>query len=92
MDLKNDAIPVSELKARMKEILARVSRTGAPVLVTQKGHSAVLIVGVEAYQRQQRKVEILEEIARGERELVEGKGIPHGEVLRRASAWRKKGE
>jgi len=92
MDLKNDVIPVSKLKARMKEILAHVSKSGTPILVTQKGHSVVLIVGVEAYQKQQRKIEVLEEIARGERELAEGKGIPHGEVLRRTSAWRKKGE
>jgi prevent-host-death family protein len=58
MDLKNDVIPVSELKARMKEVLARVARTGAPVLVTQNGHSVVLIVDVESFQKQQRKLEI----------------------------------
>lgn len=87
MDLKKDVIPVSELKAHMKEILKRVAQSGTPVLVTQKGHSVVLIVDVEAFQRQQRKLEILEKIAAGERELLEGRGIPHAEVVRRTKGW-----
>lgn len=87
MDLKNGVIPVSELKSHMKRVLAQVMRTGEPVLVTQKGHSAVVIVDVEAYQKQQRKLALLEEIAKGEREILEGKGIPHSEVVRRISSW-----
>ena len=87
MDLKKDVIPVTELKNHTKEILARVMRTGDPMLVTQNGHSAVLIVDVEAYQAQQKKLFLLEQIARGEREILEGKGIPHAEVVKKARSW-----
>ena len=89
MDLKRDVIPVSELKSHMKAVLKRVSQTGRPVLVTQNGHSAVLIVDVEAFQKQQNKLKILEEIAKGEREILEGEGLTHSEVVKRASAWNK---
>ena len=87
MDLKKDVIPVTELKAHTKEILMRVSRTGEPILITQNGHSAALIVDVEAYQAQQRRLHIFEAIAKGEREIAAGQGIPHSEVQRRVKEW-----
>ena len=90
MDLKKDVIPVSELKTHMKRILSRIVQTGQPVLVTQNGHSAVMLVDVAAFQRQQEKLEILEAIAKGEREILEGRGLTHAEVVRRAASWNVK--
>ena len=87
MDLKTGVIPVTELKNHTKEILARVMRTGDPMLVTQNGHSAVLIVDVDAYQTQQKKLHLLEEISKGEREIAERKGIDHAQVAKRARSW-----
>ena len=89
MDLKKDIIPVSELKTRMKAILKRVAQTGQPVLVTQNGHSTVFIVDVEVFQKQQNKLHLLEQIAQGEREILEGRGISHADVVKRAAAWHK---
>lgn len=90
MDLKKDVLPVSELKAHMKSILKRVTQTGQPVLITQNGHSTVLIVDVVAFQKQQNKLKILEEIAKGEREILEGHGISHSDVARKVSTWNVK--
>lgn len=87
MDLKQDVIPVTELKTHTKKILERVNRTGEPVLVTQNGHSAVLIVDVEVFQKQQNKLRLLEAIAKGEREILEGKGIAHADVVKKAESW-----
>lgn len=87
MDLKRDVIPVTELKNHTKEVLKRVVETGEPVLVTQKGRSVVLIVDVEAFQRRERKLRLLEEIAKGERELLEGKGLSHAEIKTKVSRW-----
>ena len=87
MDLKRDVIPVTTLKSRTKQILERIRKTGEPVLVTQNGHSAVMIVDIDAFQRQERKLHLLEEIAEGEREILEGKGISYAEVKTRAARW-----
>ena len=92
MDLKKDVIPVTELKTRTKQILERVMKTGSPVLVTQNGHSAVFIVDVEVFQQQERKLQILEKIARGEREIAEGKGIPHEKIRAEVAQWSRKGK
>ena len=90
MDLKKDVIPVSELKARMKAVLKRVTQTGQPVLVTQNGRSTVLIVDVEAFQKQQNKLKILEGIAQGERDILEGRSMTHAEVIRKVASWNVK--
>jgi len=87
MNLKEGVIPVTELKNHTKEILARVVKTGEAILVTQNGRSTVVIVDVEAYQAQQKKLRILEEIAEGEREILQGKGIAHSEALRKIKSW-----
>ena len=92
MDLKRDVIPVTELKNHTKQVLERVARTGEPVLVTQNGHSVVLIVDVEAFQRQERKLRLLEEIAKGEREILEEKGLSHAEVKTKVSRWALSGK
>ncbi len=87
MDLKRGVIPITELKVHTKEILRRVSQTGEPVLITQNGHSAVLIVDVAAYQKQSDKLRLLEAIARGEKEILEGKGISHEGVHKKTVGW-----
>ena len=87
MDLIEGVIPVTELKIHTKEILKRVNRTGEPVLITQNGHSAVMIVDVSTYQRQSNKLRLLEAIAKGEREILEGKGISHEEISRKVADW-----
>ncbi len=87
MNLKDDVIPVTELKTHTKEVLAKVGRTGNLVLVTQNGHSAVVILDVETFQREREKLHILEEIAKGERQILEGHGVPHAEVKRKAKSW-----
>jgi prevent-host-death family protein len=87
MDLKKGIIPVTELKNHTKEILARVMKSGDPMLVTQNGHSAVMILDVGAYQTQQKKLYLLEAISKGEREIMEGKGISHSDVQKRAASW-----
>ena len=87
MDLKKGIIPVTQLKNHTKEILARVMKNGDPMLVTQNGHSAVMILDVGVYQSQQRKLHILEAISKGEREIMEGKGISHSDIQKRIASW-----
>ncbi len=87
MDLKNGIIPVTELKNHTKEVLGRVMKTGEAMLVTQNGHSAVVIMDVESYQNQQRKLHLLEEIAKGEREILHGRGITHSDAIKKIKSW-----
>lgn len=37
--------------------------------------------------QEQKKVHLLEAIMKGEREIIEGKGLDHSEVKKRARSW-----
>lgn len=43
-------IPISDLQTKTKEIVDGVKKTGDPVIVTQRGRPAALVVNYEAYE------------------------------------------
>ena len=56
------------------------------MLVTQNGHSAVMIMDVGAYQTQQKKLHLLEAISKGEQEIMDGKGISHSDIQKKIAS------
>jgi len=53
-------IPVSDLRYKAKEILAQVA--DQPVVITQRGRAAAVLVDFDAYNQMVRRLGILEEI------------------------------
>lgn len=43
-------IPISDLQTKTKEVVEGVKKTGDPVIVTQRGRPAVLVVNYEEYE------------------------------------------
>jgi len=74
-------LPVSELRQDAAEVLGRVRKTRRPVIITQRGRAAAVLVSVEAYERTERELEILKRIARGEKELRAGRGHDLEDVM-----------
>jgi prevent-host-death family protein len=78
---------VTSLKRNATEILADLSADGEPILITQHGRPAAYLVDVEEYERLQRKVGILEIIARGEKAIEDGRVVSHAEAKKRMARW-----
>ena len=78
---------VTSLKRNATEILADLSEDGEPILITQHGRPAAYLVDVEEYERLQRKVGILEIIARGEKAIEDGRVVSHAEAKKRMARW-----
>jgi len=53
---------------------ARVRATQQPLVITQRGRAAAVMISVEAYERAEHERQILRLLARGEREIRAGKG------------------
>lgn len=51
IDLKNDLMPVSEFRNHISEVIERVQREGGPLVITQRGKAAAVLLGVEKYQQ-----------------------------------------
>ena len=79
--------PLTSLKRRAARIIAELGPTAEPVLITQHGKPAAYLTGVEAWDALNRRVAILEGIARGERAIEDGRVVTHAEARTRMERW-----
>jgi len=77
-------LPVSDLRQDAAEVLGRIRKTRRPVIITQRGRAAAVLVSVESYERTERELEILKRIARGEKDLRANRGHDLDEVMAEA--------
>ena len=80
---------VTTLKRKATEIIAGLDSDQAPVLITQHGKPAAYLMAVETFETLNRRIGILEGIARGERAIEEGRVVTHVEAKKRMSRWLK---
>jgi prevent-host-death family protein len=78
---------VTTLKRKATEIIAELEIERDPVLITQHGRPAAYLVDVETYEDTQRRIAMLEGIARGERAIEEGRVVSHAEAKKRMARW-----
>ncbi|HWR01685.1 MAG TPA: type II toxin-antitoxin system Phd/YefM family antitoxin [Chlorobaculum sp.] len=50
IDLENDIRPLSEFRANTASLVTQVRKTGRPLVLTQHGKSAVVLLDVRLYQ------------------------------------------
>lgn len=82
-NLDEDVQPVSEFRANAAKFVQRVRETRRPLVLTQHGKSAAVLLDVGEYERMLDTIELLQAISEAERELDAGGGIPHEEVMAR---------
>ena len=78
---------VTTLKRRATRLLAELKESGEPVLITERGKPSAYLVDVESYEAMQRKMRILEGIARGERALHENRTCTEAEAKQKMAKW-----
>jgi prevent-host-death family protein len=79
-------IPVSELRQDAAKVLKQVKDSGEPVVITQRGRAAAVMLSVEAFERSERDRELLRLLAKGEQEIEAGEGHDLDSVLAEADA------
>ncbi len=81
-----EIIPVTDLRQNAAGALRRVRASKQPVVITQRGRAAAIMLSVEAYERAEHERRILMLLARGEQEIAAGEGYLLEAVLREADA------
>ena len=84
MDSVPDIIPVTELRQDAATALKRVKSSRQPVIITQRGRAAAVLLSLEAYERGEQERHILQLLARGEQEIKAGRGFELDELLAEA--------
>jgi prevent-host-death family protein len=80
---------VTTLKRKATELLSELAADRAPILITQHGLPAAYLVDVETYEQLQRRLSLLEGIARGEAAMEEGRVLSHAAAKKRMARWLK---
>jgi prevent-host-death family protein len=80
---------VTTLKRQATDLLAELDRDKEPILITQHGLPSAYLIDVESYELQQRRMAVLEGIARGEMAVAEGRVLTHAQAKARMARWLK---
>lgn len=83
LKLTSDIRPVSEFRANAAELIEQVRNTGRPLVLTQRGHSAAVVLHVEEYEHLLEELELLRDIRVAEKEIKDGKSVSNREAKRK---------
>ena len=79
-------VPVTDLRQDAATVLKRLQSSSEPLVITQRGRAAAVLLSLDAYERSQHERELLRLLARGEQEISEGKGYSLDDVLKEADS------
>jgi prevent-host-death family protein len=85
-------IPITDLRQDATAIIKRVTTSREPLVITQRGRAAAVMVSMEVYEHSQHEMEVLHLLARGEKEIEAGKGYDLDAVLAEADSLLKEME
>jgi len=81
-----EIIPVTDLRQDAAAVLKRIRSRKQPLIVTQRGRAAAVLLSMEAYERSEQERQLLRMLARGEREIKVGAGHDLERVLAEVDA------
>lgn len=81
-------VPLGEFKARAATFLKHLASSGAPLVITQNGRPAGVLLSPREFDRLQERHRFLESIAAGLADAEAGRFIDTEELRERLRAWR----
>ncbi len=83
----SDVRPLTEFRANIARYIDELESRDRPLILTQHGHSAAVLLSVAQYEKLIEELELARDVRAGEEELAAGEAIParsaRAEVLRR---------
>ncbi|MBK9575615.1 MAG: type II toxin-antitoxin system Phd/YefM family antitoxin [Fibrobacterota bacterium] len=78
-----DIAPISQVKAQFAEMLDRSRENHRPTIVTQNGRATGVLMSIEDWESQQRKIQLLKLLAEGEESIRTGGILSLAEIRNR---------
>ncbi len=83
IDLEADIQPVSDFRANSAAMLKQVQETGRPIVLTQRGRSAAVVIDIKTYQALVDELDELKDLARGLADVESGRVVGHDDAMAR---------
>ncbi|HEX4385573.1 MAG TPA: type II toxin-antitoxin system Phd/YefM family antitoxin [Myxococcales bacterium] len=84
--MSEDFVPVSEFKAHAAQWLRRLTKTGAPVIVTLNGKPAGVLLSPRAFDELNEQARLISAVSEGIEAADAGRVYPSAEVKKRIRA------
>lgn len=81
-----DIQPVTEFRANAAQFIEQVQETGEPVILTQHGRSAAVLLDVDSYESLMDEIALLRDVRTAEEQVAAGKGKTHAAVAKKLRA------
>ncbi|HET7711299.1 MAG TPA: type II toxin-antitoxin system Phd/YefM family antitoxin [Thermoanaerobaculia bacterium] len=78
--LDKDIKPVSEFRANAAELIAQVKKSRRPLVLTQRGHSAAVVIDIAEYEALVEEVEVLRDVYTAVGQIAAGRGVSNREA------------
>jgi len=75
VNLNTDIKPVSEFRANAAELIEHVKSSRRPLVLTQRGHSAAVVLDVSEYERMVEEIDLLSDVRVAIQELEAGHAV-----------------
>ncbi|MGH2372979.1 MAG: type II toxin-antitoxin system Phd/YefM family antitoxin [bacterium] len=72
-----DIRPLADFRANLASVVRQVRRTKRPVILTQHGRSAAVLVDAAEYEALVERAELFEDVRVAEAEIKAGQGVAH---------------
>ena len=82
MKLSEDLKPISYFKNNMAEVIRKLNKNQGTMIITQNGEARAALMDIKAYEDLQETLAMLEMIAQGSRNLIDGRYRPAEQVLK----------
>ena len=88
VQISDGIVPLGEFKAQAAKLLKRIGESGQPMVITQNGRPAGVLLSPREYDRIQERQRFLESIAAGLADAASGQTMSTMELRERLRAWR----
>ena len=88
VQVSDGIVPLGEFKAQAAKFLKRLSESGQPMVITQNGRPAGVLVSPREFDRIQERQRLLESISAGLADAEAGRVIDTAELKKRLRARR----
>jgi len=78
--IDQDIKPLSEVRNGMATYIKQIHNTKRPLIITQRGKSAAVLIDAQVFEAMQEKIELLSDIQSSLNQLDKGEGINHNDA------------